>query len=521
MLLGVGRWTAGLRIARRLILPARVVLARCVRELRVAVLDVVTASVLTVTARSAVALRVAQVGQPRTRRGTVRRAAPPGVVVGRADTRRPPPGDRPQQAPIAAAPAAPGPGGSRALWDVKILATSTPLLPGHRAVRTVAILAGPCRRAAMRPPLGGKDRQALVRVPAELPSREATGARPRPRSRPVDLLGEALSGLLARAARTGLVPRRGLAVPLAHRTGRTSRDRRPRRGRSPSARSVARPRLLRRRDPLDTARTETRARPGSSVIALAGTRRRERWTGPPVSTRPLKSPAVRRGPAGNRRGLRRGRRRMTGQLTRPSAVRSRTVHVRTVRVRVARVRVARVRVARVRAVRVRAPLVQAVLVQAARGRPALVRMALVTPVLVKPGVVRTGLGRMSAPLRTGHHRPHGRAAARLRESDRERMTVPAARLRPLTGTGTATAPGQQEPLAAHGPSRPADPLGRPRRAATRWSSASTTLGARSGARRPGSRCPTTPTPGCWTKRSVGSCARCRARLPSWCPSTWS
>ena len=458
MLLGVGRWSAGLRIARRLILLARVVLAWCVRELGVAALDEVTARVLTVMARSALALGVAQVGQQKTRRGTVRRAAPPGVVVGRGDTRRPPPEDRPQRAPVAA-PAAAGPGGSRTLWDVKPLAIATPLLPGHRAVGTVASLAGPCPVAAMRASLGGKDRQAPrapVRLPAGLPSREATGGRLRARSRPVVLLGEALSGLLARAARTGLVPRRRLAVPPARRTGRTSRDRRPRRGRSLSARSVARPRPLRRRDPLDTVRIETRARPGSSVIALAGTRRHERWTGPPVSTRPLRSPAVRRGPAGNRRGLRRRGRRMTGQLTRPNAVRTRTVRVRAVRVRAVRVR----------AVRVRAPLVQA-----ARGRPALMRMALVTPVLVKPGVVRTGPGRSSTPLRTGHHRPHGRAAARLRESDREQMTVPAARPRPLpltgTGFGTGTAPGQRKPLAAHGPSRPADPLGRPRRAATR------------------------------------------------------
>ena len=235
--------------------------------------------------------------------------------------------------------------------------------------------------------------------------------------------------------------RRGLGGPLARRTGPTSRDRRPRRGRSPSVRSVARLRLLQRRDPLGTVRTETRARPGSSVIAQAGIRRHELWTGPRVSTRRRRSPAVRRGPVGRRRGLRRGRRRVTGQLIRRIAVRVRPAPVRAVLVTAAPVRAALVRAVLVRAARVRAALVRAAPERADRGRPALVRPALVRPALVRPGVVRTGLGRTNAPPRTGRHRPHGRAAARPRGSDRGRMTVPPDRPRPLTGTEIGTAPG--------------------------------------------------------------------------------
>ena len=267
--------------------------------------------------------------------------------------------------------------------------------------------------------------------------------------------------------------RQGLGGPLARRTGRTSQERRHRRGRSPSAQSVARLRLLRRRDPLGTVRTETRARPGSSVIAQAGARRHELWTGLRVSTRRRRSSAVRRGPAGRRRGLRRERRPVTGQLTRRIAVRVRPAPVRAAPVRPVPVTAALVRAAPVRAALVRAAweraapvrpaLVRAALVRAARERSARVRAARVRPALVTPGVVRTGQGRTSAPPRTGRHRPHGRAEARLRGSDRGRLTVPPVRPRPLTGT----VPGQRDPLAAHGPSRPADPLGRPRRAATR------------------------------------------------------
>ena len=195
---GVARWTAGRLLARRLLLPGLVVVGRRVGELRVTALRVVTASVSAVTVRCAAGLGVAQVVQQRARRGTARRVVPQGVVVGRADTRlRVPPAGRRQRAPIAATSAGPGRGESRALWDVKPRATSTPRLAGHRAVRTVATFAGPCRRAVTRPPLDGKDRQAPrapVRLPAELPSREGTGAQARPRPRRVDLLGEALSG---------------------------------------------------------------------------------------------------------------------------------------------------------------------------------------------------------------------------------------------------------------------------------------------------------------------------------------